>query len=139
MCIRDRYIPGKKNIAADILSRINIEKQTFEGEKEKIAKIYNIIRNRSDIENIIKDIRLHQQTDTKLINIRTKLDKRDDRVSQFYCLHDRILFVKPKLSQGNWKIVIPRTMEKELVLDYHIRYGHMGALKVIKALENRFI
>ena len=33
--------------------------------------------------------------------------------------------------------MIPRTMEKELILDYHIRYGHMGALKVIKALEEQ--
>ena len=29
------YIPGKKNIAADGLSRINLENQTFEGEKEE--------------------------------------------------------------------------------------------------------
>ena len=45
------------------------------------------------------------------------------RVTQFYCLHDGVLFVKPKLNQNNWKIMIPRTTEKELVLDYHIRYG----------------
>ena len=29
------YIPGRKNVAADVLSRINVENQTFEGEKEK--------------------------------------------------------------------------------------------------------
>ena len=36
------YIPGKKNIAADTLSRINIRDQTFEGEKETIIKLCNI-------------------------------------------------------------------------------------------------
>ena len=30
--IKWEYINGKKNIPADILSHINIEKQTFEGE-----------------------------------------------------------------------------------------------------------
>ena len=46
MCIRDRYIPGRKNTAADVLSRINIQQQTFEGEKEQLVKVYNIIKNR---------------------------------------------------------------------------------------------
>ena len=30
---------------------------------------------------------------------------------------------------------VRRSIEKELILDYHIRYGHMGAVKVVKALE----
>ena len=29
----------------------------------------------------------------------------------------------------------PKALEKELILEYHSRYGHMGALKVMKALE----
>ena len=36
------YIPGKKNVVADVLSRIDINKQTFEGEKESILKVYHI-------------------------------------------------------------------------------------------------
>ena len=41
------YIPGKKNIAADTLSRVNIGDQTFEGEKETIIKLYHIIKSLS--------------------------------------------------------------------------------------------
>ena len=37
------YIPGRKNVAADVLSRINIHDQTFDGEKEQLAKVYYII------------------------------------------------------------------------------------------------
>ena len=37
------YIPGRKNVAADVLSRTNVTDQTFEGEKEKIVKVFCII------------------------------------------------------------------------------------------------
>ena len=49
--------------------------------------------------------------------------------------HQDILFIKTKFGYNSWKIVIPRSIEKELILNYHIRYGHMGSVKVVKALE----
>ena len=58
------YIPGKKNIAADTLSRINVEDQTFEGEKETVIKLYNIIKSRSNIDNIVQKIGQHQKQDS---------------------------------------------------------------------------
>ena len=36
------YIPGRKNVVADVLSSINMEKNTFEAEKEEIAKVYHL-------------------------------------------------------------------------------------------------
>ena len=47
------YIRGRKNVVADILSRINLDDQTFEGGKEEIAKVYHIMKNRADLETII--------------------------------------------------------------------------------------
>ena len=41
------YVPGSKNVVADVWSRVNLEEQTFEGEKESILKIYNIIKDLS--------------------------------------------------------------------------------------------
>ena len=35
------YIPGHKNVAADVLSRINVIDQTFEGEEEQDNKVCN--------------------------------------------------------------------------------------------------
>ena len=61
MCISDRYIPGKQNIAADVLSRINLQNQTFDGEKEQIAKVYHIIKSRKDLRNILKDVKAQQE------------------------------------------------------------------------------
>ena len=133
--LRWEYIPGKKNVVADVLSRINLEDQTFEGEKESILKIYNIIRNRSDLEALLLNISIHQQSDPKLSNIKDRLAEQDDTVAKCYCVNHGILFIKTSLNQENWKVIIPTNIEKEIIMDYHLRYGHMGALKVIKALE----
>ena len=56
---------------------------------------------------------------------------------RLYCIHNYVLFVKNHVSQGNWKLVVPATIEDKIIRDYHIRYGHMGALKIVKALEER--
>ena len=87
------YIPGKKNIAADVLSRINIQDQTFEGEKEQIAKVYNIIKSRTYLEDIINEIVKYQKLDPKLMNIRKRVQEVEETIVQFYCIHNDILFI----------------------------------------------
>ena len=61
----------------------------------------------------------------------------EDIIKQFYCIHNDVLFIKTKENQGNWKLVVPTSIENKLIKDYHVRYGHMGALKIVKALEER--
>ena len=129
------YIPGSKNVVADVLSRVDLQNQTFEGEKESILKIYNIIRDRSDLEKVVRNISIHQQSDPKLSSIQRRLADQDDTITKFYCIHNNVLFIKPSLDEEIWKIIIPTNIEKEIIMDYHIRYGHMGAMKVVKALE----
>ena len=98
-------------------------------------KIYNIIKDRSDLEKVVRDISKHQQSDPKLNNIKLRLSNQDDTITRFYCVHNEVLFIKTSFDEEIWKIVIPATVEKDIILDYHLRYGHMGAMKVIKALE----
>ena len=54
---------------------------------------------------------------------------------RYYCTHNQLVFTKSNKNGEGWKIVIPKVLEKDLAIDYHIRYGHMGAVKVIKALQ----
>ena len=95
------YVSGKQNIAADILSRINIEQQTFEGEKETIVKVYTIIKNKSDLENTMKSISQQQTEDTKINNFRQRLIQQNEKITAYYCLHEDILFYKPNNNQGS--------------------------------------
>ena len=122
-------------MVADVLSRINLDDQTFEGEKESLVKIYNIFKTRADLQALLINIRIHQQSDQKLKNIMSRLESNDETVSKYYHLNKGILFIKTALDEKTWKVIIPHQIEKEVIIDYHVRYGHMGALKVIQALE----
>ena len=73
--------------------------------------------------------------DKKLNQIRERLNQQEERATQFYCTHEDTLFIKTKPNQKTWKLIIPKETEAEIIMEYHLRYGHMGALKVIKALE----
>ena len=73
--------------------------------------------------------------DPKLKNIVSRLEANDETISKYYHLNKGILFIKTALDEETWKVIIPHQIEKEVIIDYHVRYGHMGALKVIQALE----
>ena len=87
------YIPGKKNIVADTLSRVNIKEQTYEGEKETVIKIYHIIKNRTDLANIMKEMERQQAQDPKLSKILSRLTDKDDHISQYYCKHQGLSLI----------------------------------------------
>ena len=75
-------------MVADVLSRVDLQNQTFEGEKEGILKIYNIIKDRSDLEQIGQNISTHHQSDPKLSSIQRRLADQDDTITKFYCIHN---------------------------------------------------
>ena len=105
MCIRDS---------------INTEQQTFDGEKETIVKVFNIMKSRSDLEVILNRVKQHQKEDKKLNQIRERLDQQEERATHFYCLHEDILFIKTKPNQNTWKLIIPKGTEAETVSYTHL-------------------
>ena len=56
-------------------------------------------------------------------------------INNFYCVYNDILFMKTKKNQDTWKLVIPQSLENQNIKDYDVRYGHMGTIKMVKALE----
>ena len=78
---------------------------------------------------------MHQQQDPKISLIIKKLADNDANIKHYYYTHNQLLFTKSNRSGESWKVVIPKALEKDLTIDYHIRYGHMGAVKVVKALQ----
>ena len=67
----------------------------------------------------------HQQADPKLISIISRLEAGDETISQYYTIHNGILFSKPSLYKEEWKVIIPTHIEKEIVFNYHVRYGRL--------------
>lgn len=106
----------------------------------RTAKVYHIIKQRTDLEAIINKIKIHQKTNSKLIKLKHRLENNDHKILPYYCLHENVLFIKGKNEHDPWKVFVPKTVEKELIIDYHVRYGHMGPRKVSKALaEHMYI
>ena len=50
----------------------------------------------------------HQKEDAKLNQIRERLDRQEEKATQYYCVHEDILFVKTKPNQNTWKLLIPK-------------------------------
>ena len=127
-------MPGKQNIVADGLSKINTEKGTYDIEQENIRKVYHILKARKDLEGILNQVKEHQTTDPKLKTIRERLENNDPTIIPFYCIHNNLIFTHPTSQNQDWKLVIRRTAVSSVILEYHVRYGHMRPLKVVKAL-----
>ena len=66
-----------------MLSRINTEQQTFDGEKETIVKVFNIMKSKSDLEAILNRVKQHQKEDKKLNQIRERLNQQEEGATQF--------------------------------------------------------
>ena len=47
-------------------------------EKESLVKIYNIFTTRADLQALLINIRIHQQSDPKLRNIVSRLEANDE-------------------------------------------------------------
>ena len=92
-------------------------------------KVYHILSNSDDLQSILENLSTHQQADPKLLSIKTRLEAGDETITQYYKIHNGILFLQPSLKKKEeWKVVIPTHIEKEIVNNYHVRYGHMGCL-----------
>lgn len=129
------YIPGKQNAVADALSRVNITDGTFNTERNEIGLVYNILTAKQELTELLEDIKREQSEDNKLIEITQRLEAGDEKVTQYYRQHQNIMFTKNHVADPNWKLYIPKSMETKMIRVYHELYGHIGAEKVTKALQ----
>ena len=112
MCIRDRqYIPGKKNTVADALSRVNLEKGTFQIDREDIGKVYCVLTSKEELVDILSRIREEQAKDQKLAQIKERVINNEMKIIPFYQVHQELLFTKTPTKNNQWKLCIPRSLE----------------------------
>ena len=74
------------------------------------------MKNNADLEVIVNKLKQHQKEDAKLNQIRERLDRQEEKATQYYCVHEDILFVKTKPNQNTWKLMIPKETAAEIII-----------------------
>jgi hypothetical protein len=132
------YLPGKENQVVDALSRVEGDVNNTEND---VFRVLCAIREKIELENIIRDIGPKQRLDERLNNIIVKLeqDPSHQTLSNFYNIHDGILFGKYRTDEMDWKVCLSSEMEEPFILDYHQRFGHMGIDKTYHLIKQHAI
>lgn len=128
------FVPGKENIIADTLSRINTSNPEYTLQEPEIHKVFTILENNNKLTDIISKLEREQHLDGRLKSLIEKAEAADCE-NQYYQLINNILFTRSSTEHNHWKVAIPATLEVKLINYYHEEGGHMGVIKVIKALE----
>ena len=83
------------------------------------------------------DIGKYQLEDTKLRTIIDKINEEclDKEISKFYRYVNEKLY---RLRRREWKLYIPNSVSGEVIAEIHRMYGHPGAKKCIKLLQEHF-
>lgn len=120
-----RHIPGKTNITADVLSRINKEKtvkpNTFIVAINKFSSIKGLYS-----ENAIRE------SQGKLESLREKVTKKNYRG---FKIKDGFII---KIFDEQEVYVIDKILADKVILDLHLRFGHIGIRKTWKIFRENF-
>ena len=130
------HIPGKRNVVADYFSR-NIDDELLVQRKEEIL-VASIIEDKGSktLRDLFNNLKILQESDARCTTIFTALRTSSSTHESRYRLIDNILC--KKCSNGFYKIILPETIAKTLILEVHEAYAHIGKRKVQKMIEEDF-
>ena len=126
------YIEGKKNKAADVLSRDEDDYM----EVTKLEEIFVGMVSEPKIHEKLLNIKEIQEKDEKLKDIIEKVHKKIDRSYKKYKIEDGTLYTYNKKGK---KLVLPLSYAKELTLETHEMFVHVGFKKIYKMLQENFV
>ena len=121
--IKYEFIPGKENVAADVLSRCYGE--DYEPLESKEISIYAVMMQKPSkkIIEMLKNIGNLQSEDRKLLVLKNKVKyETDEIIMKMYIIEDDLL--KKKFKNSKKCIVIPENVLEELIKELHIMYVH---------------
>lgn len=130
--IEYKYLPGKKNLIADFLSRsceeakIIKEKFRFNHNEDKLK----INRVKTKIFPTLKEIQEATSQDTTIM----KIIKRKHQHYNYVC-EDKIWYCEDKTKE-NRKLMVPKKLVKDVIQYYHCNLGmHQGMAKTYKRIS----
>lgn len=130
---RVEYVPGKENVEADYLSRIEIPEDKVE--VESIQERACIYLNEETLPTL-EVIRHHQQEDTQVRDAISQL-RNDQQIDKgIYKSYANLNLSDGILWKGN-RILIPKTLQKKVIQEYHGQY-HPGIENTTLLIKARF-
>lgn len=131
------YIKGSLNVAADVLSR-NPDDLVSSRMNDEIF-IGDLLAQNPDntIQENLKNLNKFQCQDDKLNKIITELnlDIISEKLKKVYEMKNDILM---KNTNKGKRIVLPEIIGRQLVMQLHTIYGHIGHKKVYKMIDEDF-
>ena len=130
---RVEYVPGKDNIEADYLSRVEIPNPTKEKESTQEMSCVYFTNDTLPTRDKIKE---HQLKDSHIKDAITQIETSQEVSSGIYRSYKNLNIADGILWKGS-RILIPETLQKMLIQEYHGQY-HPGVENTILLLKTRF-
>lgn len=137
------YCRGSENVTADVLSRIpekdiSVDKLDYYSNADiclfKIA---------DDFENLRKNLKRlrRDQIAEKWISEKIEVlegEKSEDKVTKWFVMHEGLLFRRGSEKNPGFKLCVPKSQCKSLVLAHHNGLGHFGKTKTYLYMRQLF-
>ena len=130
---RVEYVPGKDNVEADYLSRIEIpdDKEELESTQEKSCVYFN-----EEVLPTLEIIRRHQQEDSQVKDAMIQLATSNKIETGIYKSYANLNVANGIIWKGD-RILIPKTLQTKVMQEYHGQY-HPGVENTTLLLKTRF-
>ena len=137
--VQVEYVPGKKNLFADLLSRLPRNQELRNLLETRESKEYVIMRiaNCDDVNLTVKfrDIRQLQDQDPILSKIKSKAPQIEEEHTSKYAIKDNVLYKLCGREHIAWKTCIPSSMETDLIQSFHTGLAHSGVERTVLTMS----
>lgn len=120
------HIPGKMNVAADMLTRYPRTDENRTESKIRINKIRPVSFSK-ELTQIIKNIAEEQEKDQHIFKLKGK--ETDNTTTK-----NNVIFVRRE-KNDMWQLAIPNHVAERLIVETHTQNGHPGRYKTYHALK----
>jgi len=127
-----KHIPGKENVGADTLTRYPQSPADSSPilTKTVIINKVTLIEYSQVIKEQFKNLHVLQQQDQEIQKLKQRME---GLTHKNLIIHNSLLFRRS--TGGEYQIIIPKCMVKNLVEETHIMYGHSGTYKTYQLIQ----
>ena len=120
--IHVEFCPGKENIMADAISRQTSNENHVDEVKRNTIVLYHLAKQAHRSWKLkLTNLPTEQRSDPKLMQVQKNIFNQTN-----YSISNGLLY---KNTRGSWKISLPKTLVKDLIIECHNIYGHIGGKK----------